>query len=106
MLRRFRGNPQDACPSTSSHASQKVLAFPQAYPPSLSPAATIRTSSPVSRLTMLLASGRRWLPIMHAYESGTPAYFGRPVNLIRALHDVTWWILRRRNPGSGEVEKT
>ncbi|KAF8603763.1 PLP-dependent transferase [Ceratobasidium sp. AG-I] len=33
------------------------------------------------------ASWRRWLPIMHAYEKGSPMYFATPpVNLIYAFH--------------------
>ena len=37
----------------------------------------------------------RWLPIMKAYEAGTPAYFATPpVNLIRAYHTSLTQILK------------
>lgn len=37
----------------------------------------------------------RWLPIMKAYEAGTPAYFATPpVNLIRAYHASLTQILK------------
>jgi len=40
-----------------------------------------------SRITSYYASWKNWLPIMKAYESGNPAYFGTPpVNLIYAFH--------------------
>ncbi|KAI0825888.1 pyridoxal phosphate-dependent transferase [Irpex lacteus] len=40
-------------------------------------------------------SWKRWLPIMKAYEAGTPAYFATPpVNLIRAYHASLTQILR------------
>jgi len=41
------------------------------------------------------ASWQRWLPIMNAYEKGTPAYFATPpVNLIYAYHEALSQILR------------
>ncbi|THH01050.1 hypothetical protein EW026_g1559 [Hermanssonia centrifuga] len=41
----------------------------------------------ITPVAAFYASWRRWLPIMKAYENGTPAYFATPpVNLIRAFH--------------------
>ncbi|KAF8327147.1 pyridoxal phosphate-dependent transferase [Cantharellus anzutake] len=41
-----------------------------------------------SPITSYYASWKNWLPIMKAYESGSPAYFATPpVNLIYAFHE-------------------
>ncbi|KAI0705140.1 PLP-dependent transferase, partial [Cytidiella melzeri] len=46
-------------------------------------------------ITGFYTSWKRWLPIMKAYEAGTPAYFATPpVNLIRAYHASLTQILR------------
>ncbi|KAF7797185.1 hypothetical protein EIP86_008377 [Pleurotus ostreatoroseus] len=50
----------------------------------------------VAPVASFYASWKRWLPIMKAYENGTPAYFATPpVNLIRAFHASLTQITRR-----------
>jgi len=69
-------------------ASQKGLGTPPGLSILLASPKAIKVfetrSAPV---TSYYASWKKWLPIMKAYESGSPAYFATPpVNLIYAYH--------------------
>jgi len=77
-------------------ASQKGLGVP----PGLcilvaSPRALAVFNARTTPIPAYYASWKRWLPIMNAYESGTPAYFATPpVNLIYAYHEALLQIVR------------
>jgi len=52
-----------------------------------------------SPIATYYASWRKWLPIMQAYEAGSPAYFATPpVNLIYALHAALTAITKTEPP--------
>lgn len=59
--------------------SQKGLSTPAGLSVTfLSQAALKRLEERKSHVTSYFASYKRWLPIMRAYEAGTPAYFATP----------------------------
>ncbi|KAG2011415.1 alanine-glyoxylate transaminase [Coprinopsis cinerea AmutBmut pab1-1] len=80
-------------------ASQKGLGTPPGLSVLVASARAIevfkaRKSPPSS----YYASWKKWLPIMNAYESGSPAYFATPpVNLIYAYHASLSIITGKRN---------
>ncbi|KAF8075096.1 PLP-dependent transferase [Lyophyllum atratum] len=69
-------------------ASQKGLGTPPGLSIiAVSPRAMKVFETRKSPVTSYYASWKKWLPIMKAYEAGTPAYFATPpVNLIHAYH--------------------
>lgn len=51
-----------------------------------------------TKVTSYYASWKKWLPIMKAYESGSPAYFATPpVNLINSYHASLLQLTRSPN---------
>ncbi|KAG6865332.1 hypothetical protein C0991_003432 [Blastosporella zonata] len=67
-------------------ASQKGLGTPPGLSILIASQRAIQTfESRASPVTSYYASWKKWLPIMKAYEAGTPAYFATPpVNLIQS----------------------
>lgn len=89
-------------------ASPRAVKVRSAHAPSLlqnSPAALTYLQTMESRsapIASYYSSWKRWLPIMKAYEAGTPSYFATPpVNLIYAFHAS----LTRITKGSPTLEK-
>jgi len=69
-------------------ASQKGLGVPPGLSILIASKRAIQVfNSRKTRVTSYYGSWKKWLPIMKAYESGSPAYFATPpVNLIYAFH--------------------
>ena len=77
-------------------ASQKGLGAPPGLSVVIASQTDLKTvESLKAPIAGFYSSWKRWLPIMKAYEAGTPAYFATPpVNLIRAYHASLTQILR------------
>ena len=77
-------------------ASQKGLGAPPGLSVVIASQKALKTvESRKAPIAGFYSSWKRWLPIMKAYEAGTPAYFATPpVNLIRAYHASLTQILR------------
>ncbi|KAI0272689.1 PLP-dependent transferase [Gloeopeniophorella convolvens] len=77
-------------------ASQKGLGAPPGLSIVIASEKAVKVfESRTKPVTTFYASWKRWLPIMKAYEGGSPAYFATPpVNLIYAYHESLTQILK------------
>ncbi|KAI9615461.1 hypothetical protein H4Q26_011400 [Puccinia striiformis f. sp. tritici PST-130] len=86
-------------------ASQKGLGTPPGLCISIASNRALKTlETRKTPISSYYASWKKWLPIMKAYQAGSPAYFATPpTNLITALHKSLKLILE--NPELKAVEK-